>query len=178
MTHFMNAMAPMHHRSPGPIAWGLARDEVTCDIIADGIHLDRRMLQLLLKIKRSHCLTLISDAVAAAGRGDGEYKIWGETITVKEGRTRNAAGSIAGSVTTMADSVVLMLSLGASEVQLARMAATNPARLLGIDHDCGSIVEGKRADLVALDRDGEVVLTIVDGAIVFDARTRIVMSNE
>src|SRR6266550_5635542 len=84
MTHFMNAMAPLHHRAPGPIAWGLARDEVTCDIIADGIHLDTRILQLLLKIKRAHRLTLISDAVAAAGKGDGEYKIWGETITVKE----------------------------------------------------------------------------------------------
>jgi len=51
MTHFMNAMAPLHHRSPGPIAWGLSRDEVTCDVIADEIHLDRRMLQLLFKLK-------------------------------------------------------------------------------------------------------------------------------
>src|SRR5882724_4668776 len=54
MTHFMNAMAPMHHRAPGPVAWGLARDEVTCDIIADGVHLDRHMLQVLVKLKRAH----------------------------------------------------------------------------------------------------------------------------
>ena len=70
MTHFMNAMAPLHHRSPGPIAWGLMRDDVTCDVIADGIHLDPFMLQLILKVKEPRRLSLISDAIAAAGMGD------------------------------------------------------------------------------------------------------------
>jgi N-acetylglucosamine-6-phosphate deacetylase len=170
MTHFMNAMTPLHHRAPGPIGWGLSRDEVTCDFIADGVHLDREMLRLLLKLKSSDRLSLISDAVAAAGMGDGDFEIWGETITVKNGRTANAQGSIAGSVITMLDAVRMMLSLGGSEVEVARMAATNPARLLGIEQECGSIAEGKRADLVALDRDGQVVLTLVGGKIVFDTR--------
>jgi N-acetylglucosamine-6-phosphate deacetylase len=164
MTHFMNAM------TPGPIGWGLARDEVTCDFIADGVHLDREMLRLLLKLKSSDRLSLISDAVAAAGMGDGDFEIWGETITVKDGRTANARGAIAGSVITMLDAVRMMLSLGGSEVEVAKMAATNPARLLGIDQECGSIEEGKRADLVALDREGQVVLTLVGGQIVYDAR--------
>jgi len=166
MTHFMNAMSPLHHRAPGPIGWGLSRDEVTCDFIADGIHLDKQMLRLLLKLKGSDRLSLISDAVAAAGMGDGEYDIWGETITVKDGRTSNARGTIAGSVITMLDAVRLMLSLGASEVEVARMAATNPARLLGIDQECGSIEEGKRADLVGLDADRNVVVTMIGGEIV------------
>ena len=170
MTHFMNAMTPLHHRAPGPIGWGLARDEVTCDFIADGVHLDREMLRLLLKLKSSDRLSLISDAVAAAGMGDGDFEIWGETITVKNGRTANARGSIAGSVITMLDAVRMMLSLGSSEVEVAKMAATNPARLLGIYQECGSIEEGKRADLVALDGEGQVVLTLVGGTIVFDAR--------
>ena len=92
MTHFMNAMAPLHHRSPGPIAWGLSRDDVTVDVIADGIHLDPFMLRLLLKLKGAQGISLISDAIAAAGKGDGDYEIWGETISVKNGRTANAAG--------------------------------------------------------------------------------------
>src|SRR6266566_1262067 len=170
MTHFMNAMAPLHHRSPGPIGWGLARDEVTCDIIADGIHLDPQMLRLLLKLKSADRLSLISDAVAAAALGDGDYEIWGEKITVKDGRTSNSRGTIAGSVITMLEAVRLMLSVGASEQEAARMAATNPARLLGIDKECGSIEAAKRADLVALDSSGKVVLTIIGGAIVFDSR--------
>ena len=170
MTHFMNAMTPLHHRAPGPIGWGLSRDEVTCDFIADGVHLDREMLRLLLKLKSSDRLSLISDAVAAAGMGDGDFEIWGETITVKDGRTANARGAIAGSVITMLEAVRMMLSLGGSEVEVAKMAATNPARLLGIDQECGSIEEGKRADLVALDARGQLVLTVIAGSIVLDAR--------
>ena len=167
MTHFMNAMSPLHQRAPGPIAWGLIRDDVTCDIIADGIHLDPFVLRLLLRKKGADRLALISDAIAAAGKGDGQYVIWGESIQVKDGQTRNANGKIAGSVITMADAVRMMLSLGASESEVACMAATNPARLLKIDIDCGSIEEGKRADLVGLDDAGNVRLTMVGGEIVF-----------
>lgn len=163
MTHFMNAMAPLHHRAPGPIAWGLARDEVTFDVIADGIHLDPFMLRLLLKTKGVRGISLISDAIAAAGKGDGDYNIWGETISVKDGRTANKAGSIAGSVISMLDAVRLMHSLDVSYVELAQMASSNPARLLGLDNVCGSIEVGKRADLVALDHDGNVKLTLVGG---------------
>jgi len=170
MTHFMNAMTPLHHRSPGPVAWGLARDDVSCDMIADGIHLEPHILRLLLKLKGADRLSLISDAIAAAGKGDGDYEIWGETITVKDGRTSNPRGAIAGSVITMLEAVRTMQSLGASQVDVAKMAATNPARLLGVDHECGLIAEGKRADLVALDDEGQVVLTVIGGAIVFDAR--------
>jgi N-acetylglucosamine-6-phosphate deacetylase len=167
MTHFMNAMAPLHHRAPGPIAWGLAHDDVTCDVIADGIHLDPFMLRLLMKVKGERGISLISDAIAAAGKGDGDYQIWGETIRVKDGRTANAAGSIAGSVISMLDAVRLMRSLGVSRVELAKIAALNPARLLGLDRECGSIEVGKRADLVALNDAGEVRLTLVGGRVAF-----------
>ncbi|HZI59788.1 MAG TPA: N-acetylglucosamine-6-phosphate deacetylase [Pyrinomonadaceae bacterium] len=169
MTHFMNAMAPLHHRAPGPIAWGLSHDDVTCDVIADGIHLDPFMLRLLLKVKSERGISLISDAISAAGKGDGDYRIWGETISVKDGRTSNAAGSIAGSVITMLDAVRLMHSLEVSYVQLAQIASLNPARLLGLDHECGSIEVGKRADLVALDEDGNVKLTLIGGQVAFRA---------
>lgn len=163
MTHFMNAMPPLHHRAPGPVGWGLIHDEVTCDLIADGMHLDPSILKLILRNKTAARVSLISDAVAPTGLGDGEYQIWGETIRVENGRTQNARGSIAGSVITMLDAVRMMLSLGVSESDVARMASLNPARLLGIDNDCGSIQEGKRADLVALDRDGKVRMTIIGG---------------
>ena len=163
MTHFMNAMTPLHHRAPGPVGWGLIHDEVTCDVIADGVHLDPSILKLILRSKTAERISLISDAVAPAGLGDGEYQIWGETIRVENGRTQNTRGSIAGSVITMLDAVRMMLSLGVSESAVARMASLNPARLLGIDDDCGSIQEGKRADLVAIDREGRVRLTIIGG---------------
>jgi N-acetylglucosamine-6-phosphate deacetylase len=167
MTHFMNAMTPLHHRAPGPVGWGLMNDQVTCDLIADGVHLDPSILKLILRNKTSKRVTLISDAIAAAGLGDGEYQIWGETIVVENGRTRNSHGSIAGSVITMTDAARMMLSLGSSESEVAQMAALNPARLLKLDHECGSIEPGKRADLVALDDERRVRLTIIDGQIAF-----------
>lgn len=166
MTHFMNAMTPLHHRTLGAVGWGLINDQVTCDMIADGIHLDREILKFILRNKGPERVSLISDAIAAAGKGDGQYEIWGETITVIDGRTQNARGTIAGSVITMLDAVRMMMSLGSAESAVARMASQNPAHLLGIDYDCGSIAEGKRADLSALDEKLDVRLTIIGGEIV------------
>jgi N-acetylglucosamine-6-phosphate deacetylase len=168
MTHFLNAMSPLHHREPGPIGWGLVQDDVTVDVIADGVHSDPLMLRLVLRCKTPSRVSLISDAVAPAGLGDGEYRVWGETITVEGGRTRNERGSIAGSVISMLDAVRMMRSLGLPETDAARVASFNPARLLGLDDVCGSIETGKRADLAALDADGRVRLTLVGGHIAFD----------
>jgi N-acetylglucosamine-6-phosphate deacetylase len=170
MTHFLNAMSPLHHREPGPIGWGLLQDDVTVDVIADGVHSDPLMLRLVLRCKTAARVSLISDAVSPAGRGDGEYRVWGETITVEAGRTRNERGSIAGSVISMLDAVRMMLTLGLPEADAARVASLNPARLLGLDGVCGSIEEGKRADLVALDADGRARLTLVSGRVAHDTR--------
>lgn len=167
MTHFFNAMPQLHHRAPGPVGWGLLRDDVTCDLVADGVHTDPLTLRLALRCKTPARLSLISDAVLPAGQGDGDYTVWGERISVVEGRTRNERGSIAGSVITMLDAARMMLSLGVEPHEVARMASLNPARLLGIDAECGSIEEGKRADLVALDADGAPRLTLVGGRVAF-----------
>lgn len=169
MTHFMNAMTGLHHRLLGAVGWGLIHEDVTCDVIADGIHIDRSILRLLVRNKTAERVALISDAIAATGLGDGDYQIWGEKIVVKDGRTQNDRGSIAGSVITMLDAARMMLSLGFSECDVAHLAAFNPAKLLGIERDCGSIEKGKRADLVALDEHRNVRLTITSGQIAFQS---------
>jgi N-acetylglucosamine-6-phosphate deacetylase len=172
MTHFLNAMSPLHHRAPGPVGWGLLQDDVTVDLIADGVHSDPLTLRLVLRCKTTARVSLISDAVAPAGLGDGEYRVWGETIKVTQGRTSNERGSIAGSVITMLDAARTVKSLGLSETEIARVASLNPARLLGMENEFGSIEEGKRADLTALDSEGCARLTLVGGRIAFDALHR------
>ncbi len=166
MTHFFNAMSGLHHRDLGAVGWGLANDTVTCDVIADGIHVHPEMLKLLRQIKTADRLSLISDGVLPTGIGDGEYDVWGEKIKVENGRTSNERGAIAGSVITMLDAVKMLISLGVPECEAALMASTNPARLLGLDNECGSIEAGKRADLVALDENGDAVLTVIGGRLV------------
>ena len=166
MTHFFNAMTGVHHRDIGVAGWGLANADVTFDIIADGIHVHPKMLAMACRVKSPEKVSLISDSVAPTGLGDGEYRLWGETISVVGGRTRNERGSIAGSVSTMLDGVKMMRTLGFLDVDIVQMASSNPAKLLGIAKTHGSIEVGKRADLVGIDADGNVVLTMIGGEIV------------
>ena len=166
LTHFFNAMTGLHHREIGVVGWALAKKEVTFDIIADGIHVAPEMVKLACEIKTPEKVSLISDSVAPTGLGDGDYELWGEKVSVQHGKTNNERGNIAGSVITMLDAVKMMMSLGFSEREVAQMASANPAKLLGIEQLYGTIEVGKRADLVALDKKGNVKLTLIGGKII------------
>lgn len=163
MTHFFNAMSGVHHRDIGVAGWGLQREEVTFDIIADAVHVHPEMLDLACRTKTPDKVTLISDSVAPTGLGDGEFEIWGEKVAVENRRTLNERGSIAGSVITMHDAFVRMRSLGFSYAEVSKMASANPARLLGLDDDRGSVVAGKRADLVGIRPDDSIEFVMIGG---------------
>jgi N-acetylglucosamine-6-phosphate deacetylase len=165
VTHLFNAMTGVHHREIGVAGWALTKDEIFCEIIADRIHVHPTMLKFAQKNKPADKLLLVSDSVAPTGLGDGSFELWGERIAVVGGKTENERGSIAGSVITLLDAVKNYLALGASEVAVSRMASANPAKLLGLNDARGTIETGKRADLVALDAQGNVKLTIVGGRI-------------
>lgn len=162
LTHFFNAMTPIHHRDVGVAGWGISREGVTFDIIADGIHVTPEMVRLACRARGCDSVSLISDSVAPTGLGDGEFELWDEKVSVVNGRTRNERGSIAGSVCTMADEVSLMHGLGFTAAEIAAMASTNPARLLGHD-DRGSLEVGKRADVVMVDESLNVLETYISG---------------
>jgi N-acetylglucosamine-6-phosphate deacetylase len=168
VTHLFNAMTGVHHREIGVAGWALTKDEISCEIIADGVHVAPPMLKFAYKNKPAGKLTLVSDSVAPTGLGDGDFELWGEKLSVVNGKTQNERGSIAGSVITMLDAVKMMLSLGLSEIEVSQMASANPALLLGIEKTHGSIEVGKRADLVALDDAGNVRFSMVGGKIAFN----------
>jgi len=165
LTHFYNAMTGLHHRDVGVVGWALTKKNTTFDIIADGIHVHPQMLEFACRTKSPENVSLVSDSVAPTGLGDGDFEIWGEKISVINGKTRNERGSIAGSVITMLDAVKRMLALGFSEVEVSKMASLNPARLLGIEKNHGSIKVGKRADLVALDEKGNIKFVMIGGKV-------------
>jgi len=167
VTHLFNAMTGLHHRDSGVAGWALTNDEISCEIIADGVHVAPPILKLAYKNKGAKNLALVSDSVAPTGLGDGDFELWNEKISVINGRTRNERGSIAGSVITILEAVKMMLSLGISIEEVSTMASFTPAKILGIEKDYGSIETGKRADLVAVDDEGNVKLTIIGGRVAY-----------
>jgi len=168
ITHFPNALAPLHHRKPGTIAWGLLRDDVTIDCIADFHHVHPMMLRLMAKAKTPLRMALISDAIQPAGLGDGTFTVWDIPINVKDGLTAlvegPGAGTIAGSVITMREALRNITQTGVSLADAAHMASRIPARAAGLN-DYGLIEAGKRADLIAFDDDFTVRLALVGGAV-------------
>jgi N-acetylglucosamine-6-phosphate deacetylase len=147
-------MRPMHHREPGPIVALLDAPGVVCEQIADGVHLHDGMLRHVVRVAGPARVALVTDAVAAAGRPDGEYELGGRPVTVSGGIARLVdGGAIAGSTGTMDAAVRRVVHSGASLVDAATMAATTPARVLGLEGEIGSIVAGHRADLVLLDEE-------------------------
>jgi N-acetylglucosamine-6-phosphate deacetylase len=183
ITHFPNALEPLHHRRPGTVAWGLLRDDVSLDCIADYQHVHPKVLELIYKNKGPQRMALISDAIPPTGLAEGEYDVWGDRVEIKNGRTRLVAsgataagnavtaggeGTIAGSVITMLDAVKNIVALGIPIHSAFHMASFVPARAAGLERYIGSISQGKIANLVAYDDELNTRVAIVEGRVKFN----------
>ncbi len=151
MTHLFNAMPPLHHRDGGAVAAGLLSETAFCELICDGFHIAPEMVKLAYALARER-LVLITDSMEATGCPDGEYRIAGMPVTVKDGKARTHDGAIAGSTLSMWQAVLNLRDFAGIPFEDALYAATMaPAREVGIHHEVGSITVGKRADLLVLD---------------------------
>ncbi|MFN8126178.1 MAG: N-acetylglucosamine-6-phosphate deacetylase [Candidatus Nanopelagicales bacterium] len=150
-THLFNAMRPVHHRKGGPVTALSEAPQVTVELIADGIHLSPAVLGLARRAS-SNRVALVTDAMAAAGCGDGRYELGSLAVEVQDGIARIVdGGAIAGSTLTMDAAVRYYTRTAGSGIVQAVTAATNtPARALRL-RDAGAIVPGAPADLVLLD---------------------------
>jgi N-acetylglucosamine-6-phosphate deacetylase len=163
-THVFNGMRPPHHRDPGPVFALLGSERVTCELIADGAHLDDGTLAFATTVTGASRAALITDAMAAAGMPDGAYDLGGQSVTVVDGVARlTDNGSIAGSTLTMDGALRRAVHAGVPIVDAARMAATTPAAAINRP-DLGAIGAGRRADLVVFDEDLRVLRVMRDGA--------------
>lgn len=171
-THLGNAMAPLHQRHPGAVGGCLTSPLVVCELIVDGHHLHPAMVRLAATVKSADGVVLITDAISAAGAGDGRFVLGTLDVDVVGGVARLAgasppeSGSLAGSTLTMDAAFRNAVACGLSVGDASRAASLNPARVLGLDAEIGSIATGKRADLVVLDEDLAVVAVIVGGRVV------------
>ncbi|HVT69033.1 MAG TPA: N-acetylglucosamine-6-phosphate deacetylase [Trebonia sp.] len=164
-THLCNGMRPLGHRDPGP-AGALLDAPVTCEVIADGIHLHDTVIRLVARAAGPGSLVLVSDAMAAAGMADGAYRLGDLAVTVADGvaRLADGAGAIAGSTATM-DQVVrhAVTAVGLPVPEVAAAASTTPARRLGLSAQTGALAAGLAADVVLLDESFRLTAVIAAG---------------
>ncbi|MTI71244.1 MAG: N-acetylglucosamine-6-phosphate deacetylase [Firmicutes bacterium] len=166
-THTYNAMRGLHHREPGMLG-AVLNSNIMAEIICDGIHVHPIAIEILLKCKKKEDIILITDCMMGGGLSDGDYVLGELKVKVNKGIARIYDGSLAGSTLKLINGVKNMVTkVGISLEKSLQMATINPARVLGLDNEIGSIEEGKCADIVALDDDFNVVFTMVDGKIVY-----------
>ena len=164
-THLFNAMPGIAHRAPGPIVALLEDERVTVELVGDGVHLHPAVVDLAIKGAGLDRVALITDAMSAAGFGDGLYPLGPLQVRVEDGVARLVeGGSIAGSTLTLDVAFRRAVTLnGLSLVRAAQVLSLNPAKLLGQADRVGSIEVGKNADLVVLDEAYELVAVMRRG---------------
>jgi N-acetylglucosamine-6-phosphate deacetylase len=152
-THLFNGMRPIHHRDPGPVLAAMGDERVTCEVIADGFHLDDAVIKHVFDAVGHARAALITDAIEAAGAGDGSYDHGDMHITVKDGMAMLSDGSsIAGSTLTMDEALRRSVFCAGVPLHDALLAATTtPARAIGLADQVGVIAPAAQADLLVLD---------------------------
>lgn len=166
LTHFGNAMTPLHHREIGTVGTGLLDDDLKLEVICDGIHLSPEMIRLIFKCVSIDRIMLITDSIAASWIGEGEVQLGGLDVIVKKGAARLMKnGELAGSTLRFNEALKKASAItGLPLSQLVKTTSWNQAQSLGLT-GLGKIETGFAADLVLLNDDFSVWKTFVDGMI-------------
>ena len=169
VTHLFNGMRPFTHRDPGPIPELLAaagRGDVVVELIGDGTHLAPELVRSIFELVGARNVALVTDAMAAAGMADGEYRLGSQDVTVTDGVARlTHGGAIAGGTAHLLDVLRTTVAGGVPLVDAVWSAATTPATVLG-DPRVGALEAGRRADVVVTDPDLRIIEVLRAGIVV------------
>ena len=167
-THTFNAMSPLHHRNPGAV--GAVMDSaVSCELIADNVHVNPAVQRILLKVKGIDKIILVTDAMKACLLAEGVYELGGQKVLVKGEEARLTTGNLAGSVLTLNKALKnFIYNTGVSLNEAVRTVTENPARVLKVYDRKGSICIGKDADLTLFDEGFNISGTFVKGKKVYE----------
>ena len=168
ITHIFNAMRPFHHRNPGVILGALLRNELKVELIADTLHVHPAVMEFVLKLKGASGIILVSDSIRAGGMHEGEYEFADQKVYMKDKRAYLEDGTLAGSTLTLNVAVKNMVETANAKITDAiRMASLNGAKVINLENKKGILAAGKDADLVVLNEDYSVDMTIIGGKIGF-----------
>lgn len=164
VTHLYNAMPPFSHRAPGVV--GAAADYAKdIELICDGIHSHPATVRSVFRLFGDDRVCIISDAMQACGLADGEYELGGQKVFVSESKATLANGTIAGSTTNLAEGVRRAVKFGVPLESALKAATANPARVLGMTGEIGSVEAGAKADILILDESLTPKTIIIDGKV-------------
>lgn len=147
LTHLFNAMSGIHHRHPGPIGAASERENVTAELICDGIHVHPSAVRMAFQLFPGR-ICLISDALRCCGMADGSYSLGGQEILLSGGVARLTGGAIAGSAADLYQCMRRAVSFGIPREQAVWAATALPARVIGRESETGAIADGRAADFV------------------------------
>jgi len=168
VTHLFNAMPSLHHRAPGPLAAIFQTKHVTAQLIPDGVHIHPAVLKLAYETLGPNRIIPITDGMQALGLGDGQFIYNGIEYESKNGAARYQDGTLIGTALGQSQLLKRLTAFTDCSFETAIKTVTQQtAELLGIEDRKGSIAQGKDADLVLLDRNYSVHITIVAGKVVF-----------
>ncbi|MFD2683075.1 N-acetylglucosamine-6-phosphate deacetylase [Bacillus seohaeanensis] len=168
VTHLFNQMRGLHHREPGVVGAAFLHDELKTEIIADGVHVRPEMVKLAYQQKGNEGVILITDSMRAKCLKNGQYDLGGQDVTVEDGKAVLSDGTLAGSILKLGNAVKNILAYtGCSLEDAIEMASVNPAKQLKIFDKKGSIAKGKDADIVILDENLDVFMTICRGTLAY-----------
>jgi N-acetylglucosamine-6-phosphate deacetylase len=168
VTHLFNGMRGLHHREPGTAGGALLLKELTVELIADGIHVHPKMIDLVFRLKDLDHAVLITDSMRAKWLPDGESELGGQKVFVSDGKATLEDGTLAGSILKLNQGVKHVMEFANLTLpEVVKLVTMNPAKELGLHHRKGSIEAGKDADLVVLNEKYDPILTICRGGIAF-----------
>lgn len=162
ITHLFNAMSRIHHRNPGAVGAAFIHPELSCELIADGVHIDPNLIKMLVQFKPADKLVLITDSLKPTKQKNTPLFANGEEVYLDKCFYRKSDNVIAGSSLTMIDGVKNLISWGLTPDLAIRMASTNPARLMNLKNK-GFLAPGYDADLVIFNKDCEILGTVLNG---------------
>lgn len=166
-THVFNGMPPLHHRDPGAVGAILTDERITAHLIVDGVHLHPQVVSLVVALKGPERTLLMSDAIRAAGLGEGPHRLGDQTIHVEGGVSRTTEGGLAGATITLDEALRNAVAFtGRPLNECVAMATSTPAAVMGWGSK-GVIAPGADADVVILDAELRVCSTIVAGEEIF-----------
>ena len=166
VTHLYNAMPPLLHRAPGVIGAAAEREQVTAELIVDGIHVHPSAVRAAFRLFGPGRICLISDALSACGMPDGDYTLGGQAIRVRGARATLLDGTLAGSAATLFGCMKNAVRFGVPPEEAVRAASHTPARVIGAAGEVGVIREGLAADLLLCSMDWELRAVYAGGQLI------------